>query len=535
MAELSTALQQPMQQPLALHHWPSQSCYQQQSTPPKPPLVLLHGWGNSSQTWRTLRPLLQQHLDLIAVDLPGFGDSPASTPDFDCLLQWLGQQLPDRFHLLGWSLGGMVATAFAGRYGHRVASLTTIATNASFIQRPGWSRAMAVPVFEQFVSSFHRDAPTSLRRFAGLQSQGDERERALLRELRRTGQGTVNGDWHTALSWLGQLDNRSTLADLAVPCLHLLGEQDALVPAAVAGDLLAGNPGARVEILPGSAHVPHLGCPALLAPIIIDFLQADPHRLDKHWVAESFGRAAAGYDAVAHLQRQTGEQLLAGLDTGTRPEAIIDIGCGTGLFAERLQRHYPGSCCLGLDLAEGMIRYCRQQRHSGQHWLCGDAEQLPLADGSIDLAFSNFTFQWCQNIDAVMTGLARVLRSEGKLVFSTIGPASLRELRAAWREVDGFTHVNRFTAIEAIRQALVNAGFRIHRFDVTEQVQYYRELGDLTRELKALGAHNVTAGRNTGLTGRQRILQLKRAYERLRTAQGLPASWEILQVVATRS
>jgi len=250
--------------------------------------------------------------------------------------------------------------------------------------------------------------------------------------------------WQKALALLADIDNRQLISRLRAPALFLFGEQDALVPVAAAEQtrqLQGGDNATRVEVLPDVGHAPHLSRPQLVAERIEQFLRADPYLLKKSQVAAAFGKAASTYDSAARLQRQTGERLLERLDEqGLQPHRIADLGCGTGLFTGMLRHRYPGAACIGLDLAEGMLHYCQARssergttsaKQAGCTWLCGDAEQLPFADRSLDLVFSNFTFQWCQQPDSLFAEIDRVLRPGGVLAFSTIGPGSLRELRAA--------------------------------------------------------------------------------------------------------
>ena len=510
-----------------------------------PPLVLIHGWGGDSAVWSGLIPLLQQGgCDVITVDLPGFGASPAALWQLDSLLEQFAEALPHGCLLLGWSLGGMLATAYAGRYPERVAGLITIAANASFAQRDGWAPAMANNLLRQFRRGFTHDCAGTLQQFTALQARGDRRERAVLRELRSRLPDTVSSQWGEALDLLGELDNRDNLARLAVPALHVFGACDSLVPAAAAEAIGRLNPGATVRVLPGVAHAPQLCVADDLAAIVMEFARqwrggdgcADDgeYRIDKAQVARSFSRAAATYDHAAHLQRATGEELLERLPAQLSGDRVADLGCGTGVFTAQLAQRYPGATTLGIDLAEGMVAHASRYRSGPGHWLCGDAEAMPCADGSLGLVFSNFALQWCQDLPRLMAEQYRVLRPGGALVFSTVGPGSLHELRQAWLAVDRYVHVNRFIPVEKVRDAVEAAGFEINEFSVARRVSHYARLQDLTRELKGLGAHNVNRGRNAGLTGRRQIDVLKAAYERWRTPEGLPASWEILTVVAVK-
>ena len=84
---------------------------------------------------------------------------------------------------------------------------------------------------------------------AGLLAQGDEQERALLKQLRRVDTGAPNPNWLQALALLAQLDNRDVFARLTMPGLHLLAERDALVPAAAAQAMTALNSQQHIELL----------------------------------------------------------------------------------------------------------------------------------------------------------------------------------------------------------------------------------------------------------------------------------------------
>lgn len=527
------------------------------------PLVLLHGWGNDSRVWAEVLPLLTQQLDVITLDLPGFGGS-SGCDTWQNAVELIAASLPEKCYLLGWSLGGMLAVRVTAACPKRVEKLITLAANASFIKRDGWQAAMDKTVFLAFAAGFDDDPEGCLKQFAGLQSWGDSNERLLLRWFRSNSSGGDSnacgdnsnpngydcGNWRKALAWLGELDNREVLAALKTPSLHIFGERDQLVPVAAAEDMRALCPGAKTEVMEGLAHAPQLSAPQALAKTAMDFMADDPYALRKAEIASSFSRAAASYDTAAHLQRQIGERLLGRICSQhvppeqtsqqniypqQQPATIVDVGCGTGHFTRLLARRYPRAACTGLDLAPGMVSYARANSRENIQWLCGDAEAMPLADGSFDLVFSNFTYQWCQNLNALMAEQFRLLAPGGQLVFTTVGPRSLGELRAAWQAVDSYVHVNQFAPLEQVRSALTGAGFDIRHWQVEQVVCHYAQLNDLTRELKALGAHNVNRGRNSALTGRKHIEKLKAAYETCRQAQGLPASWEILYVVAERS
>ncbi|NIQ10368.1 MAG: methyltransferase domain-containing protein, partial [Gammaproteobacteria bacterium] len=87
-------------------------------------------------------------------------------------------------------------------------------------------------------------------------------------------------------------------------------------------------------------------------------------------------------------------------------------------------------------------------------YIAGDAEQLPLADASVDLIFSSLALQWCVDLDKVFAEFRRVLRRDGLLMFSTFGPDTLKELRSCFETVDAYSHINQFIDMHDIGDAL---------------------------------------------------------------------------------
>ena len=247
-------------------------------------------------------------------------------------------------------------------------------------------------------------------------------------------------------------------------------------------------------------------------------------------VRRSFDRAGAGYDAVAVLQTDVRESLLQRLASdAVAPRVILDAGAGTGHASHALKCRYPLGQVIALDSAFGMLRAAgRRQSWAGCfHRVCADAERLPLADASVDLIISNLMLQWC-DLDAVFTEFRRVLAPRGSLSFTSLGPDTLHELRAAWAGVDSQSHVNRFIDIHDLSAAMVRAGFAAPVFDVERRILTYAEVRGLAVDLKAIGAHTVTAGRPKGLTGPRKFAAMQAAYETFRRDGRLPATYEVI-------
>ena len=271
---------------------------------------------------------------------------------------------------------------------------------------------------------------------------------------------------------------------------------------------------------------------------------------DARQVRRAFSRSAAGYDAVAWLQRLAEMRLLESLDylddpalARKPPQRVLDLGCGTGHASALLQQRWPKAEILACDLALPMLRQARAAAKPTPRWLpnlfarvpvqvCADARQLPLADGSIDVIFSNLCLQWVEDLGAVLNGFRRVLKPQGLLLFSTFGPETLWELRDAFARADQAPHVSPFVDTAGIGDALVSAGFFQPVVDRDEEISHYRDLRALMLELRGLGATNALAGRRATLTGRGRFAAAANAYAALRDDDGLPATWEIISAMA---
>lgn len=242
---------------------------------------------------------------------------------------------------------------------------------------------------------------------------------------------------------------------------------------------------------------------------------------DKRLVAASFSRAAPAYDRVAGLQRRIADQLSSWLPGACVP-TLLDLGSGTGYANAWLAKR--SECLINLDLAEGMLNFARASASKGV-FVAGDAEALPLADGSVDLLWSSLALQWSEQPQLLMQELARVVKPGGRLLISTLGPSTLYELRESWAAVDQGQHVNNF--ISPQQWFSVDVPLRCVRHQTDTEVELYAEVGQLLRELRTLGAHNVNPERRHGLGGQVALKGMMQHYQRYRTAQGLPATYEV--------
>jgi malonyl-CoA O-methyltransferase len=252
-------------------------------------------------------------------------------------------------------------------------------------------------------------------------------------------------------------------------------------------------------------------------------------------VRESFNAAVASYDEHAVLQREIGDRLIDKLDfIKLDPKIILEIGSGTGYCTKLLKKLYPSSHIIALDIADLMLQATKSKMSFLQKFkkqisfTCADAAFLPFQENSIDFIFSNLTLQWCSDLGQVFKEFYRVLKPNGLLMYSSFGPDSLSELRTAWSEVDNFSHVNQFVDMHDMGDEMLAAKLADPVLDMEMLTLTYKNIFDLMRDLKSVGAHNINNTRNHGLTGKGQFDKLKQAYEQFRSDGVLPLSYEVV-------
>lgn len=267
---------------------------------------------------------------------------------------------------------------------------------------------------------------------------------------------------------------------------------------------------------------------------------SDDTVLDRQLVRRAFDRAARTYDGAAVLQREVADRMLSRLDYLRQPpSAILDAGSGTGYAAAALRGRYRDAALTEFDLALGMLQQSARRDGwwarglaaigaSRMHRVCGEIERLPFAADAFGMVWSNLALQWVEDLPSAFAEMWRVLRPGGVLLFSTFGPDTLKELRAAFAAIDGRAHVNRFVDMHDIGDTLVHARFADPVMDMEHITVTYADVRSLMRELKAIGAHNVNRARPQGLTGRTALARVEEAYERMRRDGRLPATFEVV-------
>ncbi|WEN41581.1 Malonyl-[acyl-carrier protein] O-methyltransferase [Thauera sp. GDN1] len=267
--------------------------------------------------------------------------------------------------------------------------------------------------------------------------------------------------------------------------------------------------------------------------------------LDRRLLRRRFERAAATCDSADLLAREVARRMDERLDyIRVAPRRVLDLGCGTGADLARLAERFPDATVLAADFSPAMLERAgarlRPARSGGLlrrllsaaplplPQLAAQADALPLARASLGLVWSNLMLPALDDPLPTFREIHRTLEVDGLLMFSTLGPDTLRELRAALPARRG-DRVHRFIDMHDIGDALVQAGFADPVMDMEIVTLTYPDLDTLLQDLRHSGGANAATGRPRGLSGRREWAEARAAYERLRHDGRLPATFEIIQ------
>ena len=222
----------------------------------QPAVVLISGWAMPAIAMERLAEALDADDRRVSiVQLPGLvGEEPTSEYSWDSLLEYLDLHLFEKpVVLVGWSMGGMLASLYASRHPENVAGVVTLGSNARFVKNADWPAAMEPAIFAGFQAGLAQDCASTLQQFTMLCSAGSLDRKARMQEL----QGIMADAEQEApvlqslLNLLGDVDLRSVLADIRCPVVHMQGKDDALVPESSAELLGETYPRHRVHLVKG--------------------------------------------------------------------------------------------------------------------------------------------------------------------------------------------------------------------------------------------------------------------------------------------
>ena len=189
------------------------------------------------------------------------------------------------------------------------------------------------------------------------------------------------------------------------------------------------------------------------------------------------------------------------------PRLVLDAGSGPMRDARALAKRYRKAEVLAVDFSRAMLHAGRPRLRFFQRRtpkpVCADLARLPLANGSVGLLWSNMALHWAADPLAALREFHRVLETGGLLMFSTLGPDTLAELRSA----AGAARVHSFADMHDLGDMLLAAGFAEPVMDAERVTMVYADGEALLADLRASGqtcALAAPAGElRRGLAGRR--------------------------------
>lgn len=269
---------------------------------------------------------------------------------------------------------------------------------------------------------------------------------------------------------------------------------------------------------------------------------SDRPAVDLRRLRSIFDRRAARFAEAAFLPREIAQRMHERLEyIKVAPERVIDVGCGRGDDLGALRARYPQASMCGLDLSSGMLGVAsagvdaagspwrrllpRALRERGSALVQGDYAHLPFAGASFDLLWSNLALQWHAQPDRVFPEWQRVLKVGGLLMFSTLGPDTLRELRTGADE----TATLSFVDMHDFGDMLVASGFETPVMDAETLTVTYGSPETLLRDVRRWGGEPRVGLGPRGLAGRGRQRDRIAALEAQRRADGtIPLTFEVI-------
>lgn len=228
----------------------------------KPTLVLLHGWGLNQAVWQQIIPFFSDDYQLLTPDLPGFGHQQYyPTPyTLTAVVAQLAQQIPPQSLVLGWSLGGLIATQLAFDFPDKIKALALVASSPCFLAKSDWP-GMESKVLTQFATALSKDLALTVERFLAIQALGSETARQDIKMLKQAvlslplpQQAALAG----GLQLLAEHDLRQQLAGLRIPVAGCFGRLDSLVPVAMLDSLQQLCPRMDIRVLAKASHAPFI-------------------------------------------------------------------------------------------------------------------------------------------------------------------------------------------------------------------------------------------------------------------------------------
>jgi pimeloyl-[acyl-carrier protein] methyl ester esterase len=217
---------------------------------------MIHGWGFDSSVMKTLADSLRDSFEVVLINLPGYVDQPlVSDYSLRNLASIVGDRVENDSIVLGWSMGGLVALELAKHYPSKIQSLVLLASTPCFEEKSDWTNALSAKVLNNFICGYNSQPLKTLEKFTFLAAEDSHQPRNWIRDLKMLSSGQLDPEALKAgLTILKEADLRLELSQLKISTTMVFGQEDTLVPAAVADEIQKLNREINISILPDCGH-----------------------------------------------------------------------------------------------------------------------------------------------------------------------------------------------------------------------------------------------------------------------------------------
>lgn len=244
-------------------------------------LLFIHGWAVDSKIWLQQRQSFSRNYHVVAIDLPGHGQTPWQDLSLEQIAEDLLEILPeskkDGVRVVASSFGGLVALKMQGLDPQRLRSLTLVGSSPKFLQSPGYPWGLSEARIAKLKEQLHSDYPGIVSIF--FRSLFTPQERASerfkwLQSFRKNDHVPAQEALLKLLDVLFAADLRAVLQTIAVPVQFINGTEDNICPHALYANLQKELPRARFDWLEGCGHFPFVSRPADFNLLLKKFLES---------------------------------------------------------------------------------------------------------------------------------------------------------------------------------------------------------------------------------------------------------------------
>lgn len=231
--------------------------------------------------------------------------------------------------------------------------------------------------------------------------------------------------------------------------------------------------------------------------------------IDKSKVNKNFSKGAKTYDKSALIQKHMADKLDIFVYGSDKEYNILEIGCGTGIFSEKIVKRFPKGKIDLLDISSSMVEEAKNKigERENINYIVADAEKYTPEGKVYDIIFSNATFQWIEDQKSFFEHLYSILDFGGKVVFSTFGKRTYCELKESYEILDGsFCFSQDFVSREDIKSH-VEDNFLVSAADEEHVIESYPSVMKFLKMIKDIGANSANSGGAILTKGKLRELE----------------------------